>query len=72
MKFENKKLPESINYNEINGLRLEARQKLEINPISIGQARLADFSGGYKCTSDLFREGKKKQMSKPRRKEYEG
>ena len=38
-KLEDKKIPESINYKEINGLRLEAAEKLEkIRPKSIGQA----------------------------------
>ena len=38
-KLENKKLEEDINYEEIKGLRLEARQKLnKIKPISVGQA----------------------------------
>nr|UWI50186.1 tRNA uridine-5-carboxymethylaminomethyl(34) synthesis enzyme MnmG [Clostridioides difficile] len=38
-KLENKKLDEKINYSSIEGLRLEARQKLDdIKPISIGQA----------------------------------
>lgn len=38
-KLENKKLPEQIDYNEIRGLRIEARQKLNaIRPINIGQA----------------------------------
>lgn len=38
-KLEEKKLPENIDYNEIDGLRLEARQKLnQIRPASIGQA----------------------------------
>ncbi|MEK5025074.1 MULTISPECIES: tRNA uridine-5-carboxymethylaminomethyl(34) synthesis enzyme MnmG [unclassified Paenibacillus] len=38
-KMEKKKIPESINYNEIHGLAMEARQKLtKIAPISIGQA----------------------------------
>ncbi len=38
-KEEARRLPESINYNAISGLRLEARQKLsEIRPVSIGQA----------------------------------
>ena len=38
-KLENKKLDENIDYNEIKGLRLEARQKLnKIKPISVGQA----------------------------------
>ncbi len=38
-RLENKKIPENINYFEIHGLRLEARQKLDnIRPASIGQA----------------------------------
>ncbi|AOZ92859.1 tRNA uridine-5-carboxymethylaminomethyl(34) synthesis enzyme MnmG [Paenibacillus crassostreae] len=38
-KMEKKKMPDSIDYTEINGLAIEARQKLEkIRPISIGQA----------------------------------
>ena len=38
-KLEEKLLPENIDYNEIKGLRLEARQKLNnIKPYSIGQA----------------------------------
>ncbi len=38
-KLENKKLPTDIDYSKIDGLRLEARQKLDkIKPVSIGQA----------------------------------
>lgn len=38
-KLEAKKLPKDINYDEISGLRLEARQKLnKLKPHSIGQA----------------------------------
>jgi len=38
-KLEKKLLPEDINYEEIKGLRIEARQKLnKIRPTSIGQA----------------------------------
>lgn len=38
-KLEEKRLPNDIDYNEIEGLRLEARQKLnQIRPASIGQA----------------------------------
>ena len=38
-KMENKKIPESIDYSSIKGLRIEARQKLDkIKPTSIGQA----------------------------------
>ena len=38
-KEENRRLPETIDYETIHGLRLEARQKLsQIRPMSIGQA----------------------------------
>ena len=38
-KLESKKIPENIEYSNIKGLRLEARQKLDrIKPISLGQA----------------------------------
>jgi tRNA uridine 5-carboxymethylaminomethyl modification enzyme len=38
-KLENRKLLQEINYLEIKGLSLEARQKLnEINPANLGQA----------------------------------
>lgn len=38
-KLENKKLPEDIDYTKIDGLRIEARQKLDkIRPQSLGQA----------------------------------
>ena len=38
-KIENKKIPEDINYDDVNSLRLEARQKLEkYRPVSVGQA----------------------------------
>ncbi len=38
-KMETRRIPQDINYNEIHGLRLEARQKLDkIRPASLGQA----------------------------------
>jgi len=38
-KLERKKLPKDIEYKDIHGLRLEARQRLDkIKPESIGQA----------------------------------
>ncbi len=38
-KMENKKIPDDIDYSQIGGLRIEARQKLEkFRPVSIGQA----------------------------------
>ena len=38
-KLESKLLPENIDYSSIDGLRLEARQKLnKVKPMNIGQA----------------------------------
>ena len=38
-KLEKKRIPDNMDYNNIKGLRLEARQKLErFRPVSIGQA----------------------------------
>ena len=38
-KLENKKLPQDLDYNKVNGISLEARQKLnKFKPTSIGQA----------------------------------
>lgn len=38
-KYENKFIPEDLNYNEVKGLRTEAIQKLDsIRPVNIGQA----------------------------------
>lgn len=38
-KMETKKIPENIDYNDIDSLRLEARQKLiQFKPVSVGQA----------------------------------
>lgn len=38
-KMEKKKIPESIDYDDVKSLRLEARQKLkEFRPVSVGQA----------------------------------
>ncbi|MCD7884114.1 MAG: tRNA uridine-5-carboxymethylaminomethyl(34) synthesis enzyme MnmG [Lachnospiraceae bacterium] len=45
-KLETKRIPDTVNYEEISGLRLEARQKLSrYRPVSIGQAsRIAGVS----------------------------
>lgn len=38
-KMEKKKIPETINYDDVDSLRLEARQKLkQFRPVSVGQA----------------------------------
>ena len=38
-KMENKKIPESIDYDEVPSLRIEARQKLtKYRPVNVGQA----------------------------------
>ena len=38
-KLDNKKLPDDINYDDVYGLRIEARQKLNaVRPTSVGQA----------------------------------
>lgn len=38
-KMEKKRIPETINYDEVDSLRLEARQKLkQFRPVSVGQA----------------------------------
>ncbi|GEK59644.1 tRNA uridine-5-carboxymethylaminomethyl(34) synthesis enzyme MnmG [Marinococcus halophilus] len=38
-KMEEKKIPESIDYHDISGIAIEARQKLsEVRPLSVGQA----------------------------------
>ena len=38
-KLEEKKIPENFDYDEVDSLRIEARQKLKLyQPVSIGQA----------------------------------
>lgn len=38
-KLENRKLQEEFDYNQVDGLRIEARQKLnQLKPVSVGQA----------------------------------
>lgn len=44
-KLESKKIPEDFNYDDVNSLRIEARQKLkQYQPVNIGQA--SRISGG--------------------------
>lgn len=65
-KFEKKLLDENINYNEINGLRTEAVQKLsEIRPISIGQAsRISGVSPADISVLLIYLENKRKMNRK--------
>ncbi len=59
-KLETKKIPEDINYDEIEGLRLEARQKLgKIRPASIGQAsRISGVSPADIAVLIVYMKGK--------------
>ena len=45
-KLENKKLPERFDYRQVKGLRIEAKQKLNLyQPVNVGQAsRIAGVS----------------------------
>ena len=65
-KFEKKLLDENINYNEINGLRTEAVQKLStIRPISVGQAsRISGVSPADISVLLIYLENKRKMNSK--------
>ena len=60
-RLEDKILPEDINYAEIKGLRIEARQKLEkIRPHSIGQAsRISGVSPADIAVLIVYLSGKK-------------
>ena len=60
--MENKKLNDEINYEEIKGLSLEAKQKLsKIKPISIGQAsRISGVSPADITVLLIFLEQNKK------------
>ena len=61
-KLENKLIPEDINYNDVMGIRLEARQKLEkFKPNSIGQAsRISGISTAYISVLLIYLQMKKK------------
>ena len=49
-KLENKKIPEEINYHEIQSLRIEAKQKLNaIRPASIGRVFPVFLLRMYRC-----------------------
>ena len=62
-KLEEKRLPKEINYEEIKGLRLEARQKLnKIRPNSVGQAsRISGVSPADISVLLIYLETRKKE-----------
>ena len=59
-KLENKRLSDEIDYNEIKGLRIEAKQKLnKIKPVSVGQAsRISGVSPSDIAVLLIYLEGK--------------
>ena len=61
-KTENKSLPTDVDYNEIEGLRLEARQKLNaIKPLTLGQAaRISGVSPADVTVLAIYLSGRKK------------
>ena len=61
-RLESRKLPEGIDYSSIQGLRLEARQKLEkIRPENLGQAsRISGVSPADAAALMIYLENNKK------------
>lgn len=64
-KLEGKKLPEDLDYSKIDGLRLEARQKLNnIKPLSVGQAsRISGVSPADISVLLVYLEQKRRQKA---------
>ncbi|SMB87551.1 tRNA uridine 5-carboxymethylaminomethyl modification enzyme [Desulfonispora thiosulfatigenes DSM 11270] len=64
-KMESKKIPENIDYDEIGGLRIEARQKLiQIRPESVGQAsRISGVSPADISVILIYLEQKRRKRS---------
>ncbi|KAB3532215.1 tRNA uridine-5-carboxymethylaminomethyl(34) synthesis enzyme MnmG [Alkaliphilus serpentinus] len=64
-KLEAKKLPEELDYTKIDGLRLEARQKLNnIKPLSVGQAsRISGVSPADISVLLVFLEQRRRQKA---------
>jgi len=66
-KMENKKLPQNFDYNQVNSLRIEAKQKLNLyQPINLGQAsRISGVSPADISVLFVFLE----QMNRAKKKE---
>lgn len=62
-KLENKRIPEDINYHQVNSLRIEAVQKLElVKPVSIGQAaRISGVSPADITVLMVYLESRRKE-----------
>ncbi|NLV87390.1 MAG: tRNA uridine-5-carboxymethylaminomethyl(34) synthesis enzyme MnmG, partial [Clostridiales bacterium] len=60
-KMENRRLPRDLNYEDIKGLRIEARQKLnKIRPENLGQAgRISGVSPADMAALMVYLEGRK-------------
>ena len=58
-RLQSRPLPLDLDYNEVDSLRLEARQKLNaVKPLNFGQGWPRNFgclAGGYYCADDLYR-----------------
>ncbi len=67
-KLENKILPEDINYQELDNLRQEAREKLnKVKPRSVGQAsRIAGVSPADIQVLMIYLEKNRKKQTKSR------
>lgn len=63
---EEKKIPEKLNYDEISGLRIEARQKLKaVKPASIGQAeRISGVSPADVSVLMVYLEQKRREIAR--------
>ena len=64
-KLENKLIPEGIDYEDIKGIRIEAKQKLQkIRPLSLGQAsRISGVSPADISVLMIYMEQLKRQKT---------